>query len=484
MCKEEFVKIIKTNKNSNKSRESYIKYHYNEFYLKIINYHAEHYDYDFLFNQKLYNYINNVKIIPKCKICNNNVNWSNSNRKYFIYCSNKCINLDKDIKEKIKNTSLLKYGVTNFSKSNLFKEKEKELILTSNNSSINRMLNRVDNKVTEYIKHDNNKNVYFFCNNCNKEFIINSNLLTSRLANNTTICTNCNKNKSYSNIINIILNNLKAENIIFESNNRKILNGKEIDIYLPDYKLGIEIDGLFWHSELFKDKNYHLNKTEECEKQGIQLLHIFEDEINNKLKIVMSIIKNKIGLVDNKIFARKCQIKEINNNTSKEFLNNNHIQGNVNSKVKIGLFYNNELVGIMTFGKKRIAMGNKIRVDGEYEMLRFCNKLNTSIIGGAGKLLSYFIKNYQPKSILTFADRRYSNGNLYKQLKFCHIKNTKPNYYYVILSNITREHRFKYRKNILVQQGFDSNKTEHQIMLERKIPKIFDSGHMKFEMKF
>jgi endogenous inhibitor of DNA gyrase (YacG/DUF329 family)/very-short-patch-repair endonuclease/predicted RNA-binding Zn-ribbon protein involved in translation (DUF1610 family) len=483
MCKEEFIKLIKTNKNSNKSRESYIKSHYNEFYLKIITYHTEYYNENFLFNQKLYNYINDIKITPKCKVCNKNVNWSNSNRKYFTYCSNKCINLDQDIKEKIKNTSTLKYGVDNFSKSNLFEEKRKLLISNGNNFNINRMLNRIDNNVAEYIKHDN-KNVHFLCKNCNNEFIINSNLLTSRLANNTTICINCNKNKSYSNIIDIILNKLKAENIIFENNNRKILNGKEIDIYLPDYKLGIEINGLYWHSELFKEKNYHLNKTNECEKQGIQLLHIFEDEINNKLKIVMSIIKNKIGIINNKIFARKCQIKEIDNNISKEFLINNHVQGNVNSKIKIGLFYNDELVSVMTFGKKRISMGNKISIEDEYEMLRFCNKLNTSVIGGASKLLSYFIKKYNSKSILTFADRRYSQGNLYKQLGFKFIGNTQPNYFYVILSNITREHRFKYRKNILVQQGFDLNKTEHQIMLERKIPKIYDCGHMKYEIKF
>ena len=123
-------------------------------------------------------------------------------------------------------------------------------------------------------------------------------------------------------------------------------------------------------------------------------------------------------------------------------------------------------------------MNSVSNIKGEFEMLRFCNKLNTNVIGGASKLFKYFLKTYNPSQITTYADRSYSNGNLYKQLGFGFIHKTQPNYYYII-DNI-RYHRFNFRKDKLIREGFDSNKTEHEIMLERKIYRIYDSGNLKF----
>jgi hypothetical protein len=185
----------------------------------------------------------------------------------------------------------------------------------------------------------------------------------------------------------------------------------------------------------------------------------------------------------NKIFARKTEIREIDNNKLiRDFLETNHIQGFVGSSVKIGLFYNNDLVSIMTFGKKRLSMGNKLNINDEYEMLRFCNKLNTSVIGGASKLLKYFIKTYSPKSILTFADRRYSQGKLYEKLSFEFIGNTEPNYWYFKAHEYILHYRFKFRKDVLVKEGYDPTKTEQQIMAERDYNRIYDSGNMKFKL--
>ncbi|MFW5847784.1 MAG: hypothetical protein ACOCVF_02580 [bacterium] len=279
----------------------------------------------------------------------------------------------------------------------------------------------------------------------------------------------------------------KEENLIKEwiENDLKIktikhkINGFEIDIFLPDYNLGIEYNGLYWHSNKFKDKNYHLNKTELCEKNNIQLLHIFEDEWINKKEIIKSIIKSKLGL-NEKIYARKCIIKEITAQESREFLNKNHLQGYIGAKYKLGLFYNNELVSLMTFGKKRVSMGSKKNKQDEYEMIRFCNKIGINVIGGASKLFKYFIKKYNPSSIISFADRRYSDGNLYKKMDFEYLYNTKPNYFYFKKHSLKREHRFKYRKDVLVKEGYNKNKTEFQIMDEREYLKIYDSGNMKF----
>ena len=249
---------------------------------------------------------------------------------------------------------------------------------------------------------------------------------------------------------------------------------------IPNKKLAIEYNGLYWHSDLHRVDSYHLNKTLECRKQGIDLIHIFEDEWMFKKEIVKSILKSKLGVFDKIIYGRKCEIKEVNVTDSRIFLDNNHIQGNVNSKVKIGLYYDNELVSLMTFGGLRVSMGSKSE-DGSYEMYRFANKLNISVIGGFSKLLKYFIKTYNPKSILTFSDNRYFTGEIYKSNNFSFISETKPNYFYIIKHK--RENRFKYRKDILVSEGYDKDKSERQIMKERGINRIYDCGNKKWLLK-
>ena len=322
---------------------------------------------------------------------------------------------------------------------------------------------------------------------CEHEHVyeINKDLLKNRLRFNVEICTICNPIDNHqSNKENQLFKFIRENynNKIIKSD-RKILSGKELDIYLPDLNLAFEFNGLYWHNELNKENKYHLMKTNLCENKNIQLIHIWEDNWLYKQEIVKSMILNKLGKTKNKIMARKCEIKEIDNNKLiRQFLDENHLQGFVGSKIKIGLFYDNELVSIMTFGKKRIAMGNRINNDGEYEMLRFCNKLNTQIIGGASKILSYFIKTYQPKSILSFADRRYSIGNLYKKLGFEYIGNSKPNYWYFKTNKLKKYHRFNFRKDILVKAGYDSNKTEKQIMSENNYYHIYDSGNLKFKL--
>jgi hypothetical protein len=150
-----------------------------------------------------------------------------------------------------------------------------------------------------------------------------------------------------------------------------------------------------------------------------------------KKDIVKSRIKNILGLTGNKIYARKCEIREVKSSESKLFLNDNHIQGNVNSKIKLGLYYNDELVSLMTFGSLRKNL-NQSSIDNVYELLRFCNKLNCSVIGGADKLLKHFIKEYNPKEIISYADRRWSQGDLYSNLGFTEITKNKPNYWYII----------------------------------------------------
>lgn len=262
-------------------------------------------------------------------------------------------------------------------------------------------------------------------------------------------------------------------------NSKKILHGVEIDLYIPTLRIGIEYNGLYWHSEkMGKTINYHQSKTILADSEGVRLIHIFEDEWNNKQEIVKNRLRHILGKTKSRIYARKCLIKEINSTMKKDYLEGNHIQGNDNSTIKLGLFYNDILVGVMTFSSPRKSLGYNITDNNVYELVRF---VSDNVIGGADKLLKHFIRNYKPNKIISYADRRWSRGELYEKLGFNLINTTKPNYWYT-KDFRTREHRFNYRKDILVSKGFDINKTEREIMNELGYHRIYDCGSFKFEL--
>lgn len=174
-----------------------------------------------------------------------------------------------------------------------------------------------------------------------------------------------------------------------------------------------------------------------------------------------------------RIFARKCKVALIDAKQANDFLESNHIQGSCQSKYRYGLYYNDELVSVMTFGKSRFS-------DNEFELLRFCNKLYTNVIGGASKLFKHFLKDHSEiTNIVSYADRRWSIGNLYEKLGFVRCSISEPSYYYITNSNV-RQNRMNFQKHKLVAEGFDPNKTEHEIMLERKIYRIYDCGTIKY----
>ena len=263
--------------------------------------------------------------------------------------------------------------------------------------------------------------------------------------------------------------------LLFTKKNRSIIKPYELDLYFPGRKIAIEYNGIRWHSEKFReDKNYHLMKSEMCESVGVKLIHIFEDEWTTKREIVESRLRNIFGVTPNRIYARQCEIKEVSYKESETFLNTCHIQGNCISKYRYGLYYNDELVSIMTFGKPRKNLNGK-NTDGIYEMLRFCNKLNTTVVGGASKLLKHFIKEIKPNEIVSYSDRRWSSGNMYEQLGFTLDHISKPNYFYVIKGK--RENRFAYRKDILIRDyGCPKDMSEHQFMLSKGWYRIYDCG--------
>lgn len=275
-----------------------------------------------------------------------------------------------------------------------------------------------------------------------------------------------------------------------KSKNRKLLNGKEIDLIIPSVKLAIEYDGLYYHTEkMGKYPTYHLDKTIECYNKGYNLIHIFEDEWITKKDIVKSkishILKVNQGI---KIGARKTIIKKISSKEKSVFLNKNHLQGNDNSNIFYGAFYNDKLVGVITFNSKRNMTKTN---ENEYELSRYAVDQDFIISGLASKFLKKFIKEYSPKSIISFADRRWTpntENNLYTQIGFKLVKVLKPNYYYYNskVGKYKRFHKFGFgKKSIKIKYpNLDHTKSEKVLMEELGYDRIWDCGLLKYQLTF
>lgn len=489
--------FLSDNRSGKKTNEKYLKNNFFDVYL-LINKYAEINNLNNLsFKNKIWHFINDKNSIPKCKTCDSELKFGRSLNEGYggEYCSILCTNRnidhinkskltwkknEKNIVEKTKLTMLKKYGVDNAMKLDFVKNKFKEGSLkkygveypSQSKKNQNLLFNKDKEKNIEWIEKNTIK---YICEKCNNESILDTNKYNYRKRTINNFCLHCYP-ETFSSPQKEISDFL-SEYVNVINNTRSIIKPLELDMYISELNIGIEFNGLYWHSELFIENEYHLKKQISCEKNGIKLIHIFEDEWYNKKEIVKSILLNEIKKSKNKIYARKCIIKEVSNIECVSFLNENHIQGFVKSKIKIGLYYDDELVSLMTFGSNRISLGNTNKKD-EWELIRFCNKLYTNVIGGANKLFNYFIKKYSPNSIISYSDNRYFSGNLYKNLGFEYVNKTKISYYYVIKG--LRYHRFNFRKDILIKNGFDKNKSEHEIMVERGIYRIYDCGNKKW----
>jgi hypothetical protein len=292
----------------------------------------------------------------------------------------------------------------------------------------------------------------------------------------------CSEYKGYSLIedeLFVFLSNLLGEKQVY-TNRRDILpNRLELDLYIPSYNLAIEVNGVYWHSEsMGKYRDYHLFKTEKCLENGIELVHILDYEWIFKKPIIQSILINKLNKNTNNIYARKCELRVIKDTKEiKDFLNINHIQGYSHASINLGLYYNNKLVSVMTFAKNRFK-----KQANEWEMVRFCNLLNTNIVGGASKLFKYFNinLNLDKLPIISFADRRFFRGDLYQKLGFEFANNTKPSYIYWKNNKVL--HRMSCQKHKLPKllDKFDITKSEYENMKENGWYRVWDSGNSKW----
>lgn len=265
----------------------------------------------------------------------------------------------------------------------------------------------------------------------------------------------------------------------FEQSNRTQLDGLELDLYEPNRRLAVEVNGVHWHTTEFgKTRNSHLHKTELCESQGITLLHFWDSEVTEQKRLVESMIAAKLGITMAKIYARKTTIREVSSEEAAGFLRDNHLQGIVPSSVRLGLYHNEELVSIMTFAKPRYTK------QYHWELMRFCNKAGFHVIGGASKLLAAFRKMHAG-SIVSYANRRFSNGGLYEKLGFTRIGASAPNYWYVKNGAIcySRTQCQKHKLKSLLGDSFDENLSEVANMRKSGYYQLFDCGNYVYALE-
>ena len=283
------------------------------------------------------------------------------------------------------------------------------------------------------------------------------------------MCPSCNptgRSKSEKELAEFLSKDLNLDIII---GSRKVISPLELDIYIPDYNLAIEYNGLYWHTEQWgRGRNFHLSKTELCEEKGIQLLHIFSSD---DLDIWKSVIMSKLGIVK-KTGARHTNIVQISGKEANRFCQENHLQGSVNASLRLGLVYNDTLVSVMTFGKTRFNNNY------QWELLRFCTLKGYQVIGGASKLLNHS----GVKNCISYANRRWSNGKLYDSIGFEKVGESQPNYFYTKGSdNLYSRNQFQKHKLSTRLDKFDPNLTEYQNMFNNGYDRIWDCGNLVYE---
>src|SRR5574343_903348 len=305
------------------------------------------YGFLWLYKEQLHELENRLIIANKTRSDISKETWDNKKE---------CIN------EKRRSNSLIKFGVSHHMKLDSYKktgdsniakiEDTKDKIRqTERKSKFDNLLKRFTE--LEFIKFIESDVIEFKSLLCNHTFQINRQLLIVRKNHEHTICTQCNPIgiNHTSEAQNEISNFIKEMDIEILENAKGILDGRlELDIYIPNFNFAIEFNGLRYHNSLYKSSNYHLKKTEMCDKLDIRLFHIFEDEWEFKKDIIKSMIKNFLNKSD-KIYARNCEILELTHLQQSTFYDNNHLQGPVPCEFSYGLFYKNELVAAMSFSK-------------------------------------------------------------------------------------------------------------------------------------
>lgn len=405
------------------------------------------------FNERIYHIVHDIYEYKKCPICNNIIkNFLDYNRGY---CSTCCFDCARKFNNNKKSVNISNSRKKKFFEENIKKLEKFHLEVISD---------------IDYLMINNKYKVK--CQDCNHiyDIDIEKQLFIRR-------CIKCGQKSLPEIEIKEFVEDLGFKTI---KNSRKFITPFELDLYISEKNIAIEYNGLYWHSfgkDDHENKKFHLNKTILAKENNIQLFHIFENEWLNPIKqeIWKSIIKSNLG-INTRIGARKCKIKILSNEESRIFLDNNHLQGSCNASIKIGLIYNDKIISILTLAKPRF---NK---NYDWEIVRFANKIDINVIGGFSRLLKYFRSNYSG-SIITYADKRYSNGDLYRTNGFEELKDSEPNYFYTKGQEL--HSRIQFQKHKLEKQlkKYNCNLTEAENMFDNGYRRIWDCGNKVFILK-
>jgi len=448
------------------------------------------------FSEKSWLYINGE--LPKCIHCGNSTRYKDFSRGYSTYCSTKCLANSTDIQTKKQHTNTLRYGVDHFSKTAEYKEKFKatciekygvinpgqitdKKLIRARNKQLTFFTQLVDDikeftspcfSFDEY-SYVRDTSLLWNCVLCNNQF-------TSSIFGKIPKCPNCfptNNNGGPSSIEFEIRDEIKKfyDGPVIE-NSRSIIPPKELDLFFPKLNFAIEVNGIYWHSSKFCDKTYHQEKYNLCKAAGISLLMITDYEWQTKKSLIISMIKHRMQVSDTKLYARSCNVKVISSKLAREFLSRTHIHGYSNASIHYGLYSNtNELVSVLSISTRhRFKQANS-----NLEIVRL--GFSKRVIGALGKLLKH-VKNEYPNTVITtYADLRYGSGEVYLKNNFELKLVTKPGYWYFY--NNTMYHRLSWTKSKLVSMGYDSTKTEEEIMTSINALRIYDCGHNYYELR-
>lgn len=262
-------------------------------------------------------------------------------------------------------------------------------------------------------------------------------------------------------------------------NDRKVLDGNELDLYLPEKNVAIEVDGVYWHCELFKPKNYHLDKTVRCKEKGIRLIHIYESDWRDKVDICKSILASSIGVYLKRYYARNLKLSVIDNEVARSFYDKNHLQG-LEGRIDISLALlddDSNVVQCCSFVMKGFH-------SGETELIRMATRLNCQVVGGFSRLVSHFVKDYKIKNLVSYINRAWFDGKGYYHSGFEFVHNNPVSYYVVYHEKLV--HKSKFRKQCLkkmFERGelkyYNDNDTEEEIEIRNNLYRFFDCGTIK-----
>lgn len=272
---------------------------------------------------------------------------------------------------------------------------------------------------------------------------------------------------------------LDKNGVAYQVNNRKVLGGLELDIWIPKHRVAIEINGLYWHSDKFMGKDYHYQKAVMCKRKDIVLLQFWDYEIKNKFKIVSSILRSKLGR-STRVFARSLEVQKLEPTTARTWFTDNHLQGAVNSLFNYGLVDSErKILCAMSFARPRFSKH-------EWELTRMATAPGHTVVGGASRLLAAFTREVCPTEILSYADLRYSQGNVYKSIGMRFSHKSAPNYFYYLDGkggeDAFRISRYAAQKHKLgkLLPNFDPKKTEEANMKTNGYRRVFDAGNLVF----